>query len=238
MADKKRILIAVTSHDKLGDTGNPTGFHLEELTHPYYAFKDAGHTVDIASVHGGEAPIDPNSRKPAGENAESAERFLNDEMAMAAIRQTLPLTEVNPDAYDGVYLPGGHGTMWDMPENETLAGLVSTFYLADKPVAAVCHGPAGLVGATTREGEPIVAGKRVNCFRDEEERKVELDGVVPFLLESKLKDLGAKVEGGEPFTSYAVRDGNLVTGQNPMSLERLSALFLEALRDAQVRHAA
>lgn len=238
MADEKRILIVTTSHDQLGDTGNKTGFHLEELTHPYYAFKDAGHTVDIASVQGGEAPIDPGSRKPDGENAESVERFLKDEMAMATIRQTLPLTEVNPDAYDGIYLPGGHGTMWDMPENEKLSDLIATFYLADKPVAAVCHGPAGLIGPKTRDGEPIVAGKRVNCFRDEEEKKVELDGVVPFLLESKLKELGAKVEGGEPFTSYAVRDGNLVTGQNPMSLERLSALFLEALRDAEQRHAA
>lgn len=238
MADDKRILIVVTSHAELGDTGNPTGFHLEELTHPYYAFTDAGYRVDIASVRGGEAPIDPNSRKPDGENADSVERFLNDATAMAAIRETPALSDVDPEAYDGLYLPGGHGTMWDMPENETLARLIAAFYEAGKPVGAVCHGPAALVGAKTRDGGPIVAGKRMNCFRDEEERKVELDGVVPFLLESKLAELGAKVEGGEPFTSYAVRDGNLVTGQNPMSLARLSELILEALDDSDQRRAA
>jgi putative intracellular protease/amidase len=238
MADDKRILIVLTSHDRLGNTGNRTGFHLEELTHPYYAFHDAGHCVDIASIQGGAAPIDPNSRKPDGENPESAERILQDETAMTAIRETLALGDIDAGDYDGIYLPGGHGTMWDMPENETLAKLIAAFYEAGKPVAAVCHGPAGLVGAKTRAGDPIVAGKRVNCFRDEEERNVELDGVVPFLLESRLADLGAEIEGGEPFTSYAVRDGNLVTGQNPMSLARLSELMLEALDDAERRDAA
>ena len=234
MADSKRILIVTTSHDQLGDTGKKTGFHLTELTHPYYAFKDAGHTVDIASVKGGEAPIDPGSQKAESENAESAERFLKDDAAKAALRETLAIADVNPD----IYLPGGHGTMWDMPENETLARLVSAFYQAGKPVAAVCHGPAGLVGARDANGEPIVKGKALNSFTDEEERKVELDGVVPFLLESKLRELGATFEGGAPFTDYAVRDGNLVTGQNPMSLESLSAKVLEALREAQPAKAA
>lgn len=238
MADSKRILIVTTSHDRLGDTGAKTGFHLEELTHPYYAFKDAGHTVDIASVQGGEAPIDPNSRKPDGENAESAERFLKDGAAMGAIRGAVAIGDVNPDSYDAIYLPGGHGTMWDMADSETLAQLVSAFYQAGKPVAAVCHGPAGLIGARDANGEPIVAGKAVNSFTDEEERGVELDGVVPFLLESRLRDLGARFEGGEAFTSYAVRDGNLVTGQNPMSLDSLSALVLEALREARPAKAA
>jgi putative intracellular protease/amidase len=234
MADTKRILIVTTSHDQLGDTGNQTGFHLEELTHPFYAFKDAGHTVDIASIKGGEAPIDPGSRKPDGENADSAERFLKDQAAMATIRQTLPIADVNPDSYDAIYLPGGHGTMWDMPDNETLAQLVSTFYQAGKPVASVCHGPAGLVGAKDTTGQPIVAGKRVNSFTDDEERAVELDAVVPFLLETKLRELGAKFEGGDTFTSYAVRDGNLITGQNPLSLEVLSALVLEAMHDGDM----
>lgn len=235
MADMKRILIVTTSHDQLGDTGKKTGFHLEELTHPYYAFKDAGHTVDIASVSGGEAPIDPGSRKSEGENAQSAERFLKDDAAMSSISQTLAIDEVNPDNYDAVYLPGGHGTMWDMADNETLGQLVGTFYQAGKPVAAVCHGPAGLVGATDATGRPIVDGKRVNSFTDDEERKVELDRVVPFLLESRLRELGAAFEGGGTFTSYAVRDGNLITGQNPRSLEALSALVLEALRDGDVK---
>lgn len=238
MAESKRILFIVTSHDRLGDTGTPTGFHLEELTHPYYSFMDAGHTVDIASVAGGAAPIDPGSRKPDGENAESAERFLKDESAMAAVRQTVKIADVNPDSYDAVYLPGGHGTMWDMPQNETLARLVGAFFQAGKPVAAVCHGPAGLVGAVDGDGQPLVRGRIVNSFTDEEERGVELQEVVPFLLESRLRELGAAFEGGRKFTSYTVRDGNLITGQNPMSLESLSAKVLEALREANPAKAA
>ncbi|MBP5858318.1 type 1 glutamine amidotransferase domain-containing protein [Marivibrio halodurans] len=238
MADEKRILFVTTSHDRLGDTGKATGFHLEELTHPFYALKDAGHTVDIASVAGGEAPIDPGSRKPDGENAESAERFLKDDTAMAAIRQTVKIADVNPDSYDAIYLPGGHGTMWDMPDNETLARLIGAFHQAGKPVAAVCHGPAGLVGAVDGEGRPIVRGRTVNSFTDAEEKAVELQEVVPFLLESRLRELGATFEGGDSFSSHAVRDGNLITGQNPMSLEALSAYLLEALREAPVRRAA
>ncbi|WP_119168982.1 type 1 glutamine amidotransferase domain-containing protein [Algihabitans albus] len=227
----KRALIVLTSHAKLGETGKPTGFYWEELAVPYWSLRDAGLAVDIASVEGGAAPADPGSE--AEENRPAVvQRFLDDADAMAQRQATLPIAEVDPAAYDVVFLPGGHGTMWDFAQSERLGEVVAQAYEAGAVVGAVCHGPAGLVGAELSNGKPLVAGKRVNGFTDAEEEAVGLTEVVPFLLESKLRALGGLFEGNaETFQAHAVRDGRLVTGQNPRSSERVATLLLQALAD-------
>lgn len=225
-----KVLIVLTSHAVLGNTGQPTGLWLEELSTPYYAFVDAGVQVDIVSIRGGEVPIDPHSKKPEGQNPESVERFLKDAAAMQAIKASKTVDAVSADGYDAVFLPGGHGTMWDMPDNPVLAALLSKAWSNGMVVAAVCHGPAGLVGAKDAEGKPIVAGRRVSAFSNSEEVAAGLDKTVPFLLESRIRDLGAHYESGPNFQPFAVRDGNLVTGQNPTSSEEVARLVLEAVK--------
>ncbi|GGK19415.1 type 1 glutamine amidotransferase domain-containing protein [Salinarimonas ramus] len=232
-----RILIVLTSHHTLGDTGKATGYYYEELAAPYYAFVDAGHTVEIASIAGGAPKADPASLDAdEAKRPSDVRRLLADEAAMDALSRTIAIADVDPSGYDAVFLPGGHGTMWDFPDNAALARAVSTIHAAGGIVGSVCHGPAGFVGATRPDGRPLVEGVRINGFTDEEEAKVGLVDTVPFLLESRLVALGARFEKGGPFTSYAVRDGRIVTGQNPMSSERAAALMLEAL--AEVRAAA
>lgn len=239
MSEGDRILIVVTSHDSLGDTGNPTGFHYEELTTPYWRFVDAGYDVDIASPEGGKAPHDPGSlADDASERPASVQRFLDDETAMHRIDNTLTLADVDGDDYVAVYLPGGHGTMWDLPDNAALATLLGQAYDAGKPVAAVCHGPAGFVGVTRGDGQPLVAGKKVNAFTDAEETAVKLTDVVPFLLETKLRELGGEFEGAANFEEKVVRDGNLITGQNPMSARELAETVLAAIDDHRTGRAA
>lgn len=230
MAEK--VLFVTTSNGKLGDTGKSTGFHFEELATPYWILTDAGYQVDIASTAGGEAPIDNLAAR--GENPESVERFLDDQHAMDKIRLTKRLDGVRAEDYAGVYLPGGHGTMWDLPHDERLQALLAKMFEDGKLVSAICHGPAGFVGVKLSDGRPLVEGRRVNAFTDEEEKAVELGGVVPFLLESKLRELGAKFEGAGKFESIVVEDGNLVTGQNPPSAKPLGEKLVEKL---QARHA-
>ena len=227
-----RILIVTTSADRMTPGTEPTGVWLEELTTPYYAFRDAGAEVTIASIQGGPVPIDARSVNAPGENDASVERYLADEALKAEVAATPAFTAIDPDGYDALFLPGGHGTMFDYPVSEGLAHLVERFDRAGKVVAAVCHGPAGLVAARKADGTPFVAGRKVAAFTDSEERAVGLENAVPFLLESRLKELGAAHQGGPDFKPYAVRDGRLVTGQNPASATRTAELVMEALRPA------
>lgn len=226
-----RILMIATSADRMIPGTEPTGVWLEELTTPYYAFRDAGAEVTLASIKGGAIPVDQRSVNADGENDASVERYLNDEALKAEVASTPAFTSIDPEGYDAVFLPGGHGTMFDYPVNDELARLVERFDLEGKIVAAVCHGPAGLVSAKKPDGTPLVAGRRVAAFTDSEERAVGLDEAVPFLLETRMKELGAKHEGGPDFQPFALRDRNLVTGQNPASATRTAQLVMEALKE-------
>lgn len=225
-----KILIIATSADRMTN-GEATGIWLEELTTPYYAFGDAGAEVTLASIKGGAIPLDQRSLAPKGENDASVERYLDDPAFQQAVGQSLPLTEVAGLAasFDAVFLPGGHGTMFDYPDSAELAELIEGFDRAGKVVSAVCHGPAGLVAAKSTDGTPLVAGRSVAAFSDSEEHAVGLHDAVPFLLESRLRELGALIAPAPDFQAYAVRDGNLVTGQNPASAEKTAALVMEAL---------
>lgn len=229
-----KILIVTTSHDRLGDTGQPTGLWLEELATPYYTLADAGAALTLASIKGGAIPIDPKSREPDGGVPASVERFLADPKAVAAARATPAIAQINAAEYDAIFLPGGHGTMWDLPESGALARAVGSAFDAGRIIAAVCHGPAGLISAKGAGGHPIVEGKRISSFTDSEEKAVGLAEVVPFLLEARLRLLGARFQTAPDFQPFAVRDGNLITGQNPASSEKVAELVLEALKDKGV----
>ncbi len=207
-----RILMVATSADRMTPGTEPTGVWLEELTTPYYAFRDAGAEVTLASIKGGAIPVDQRSVNADGENDASVERYLKDEALKGEVASTLVFTSIDPAGYE-------------------LARLVERFDREGKIVAAVCHGPAGLVSAKKADGTPLVAGRRVAGFTDSEERAVGLDQAVPFLLETRLKELGGKHEGGPDFAPFALRDGNLVTGQNPASATRTAELVMEALKD-------
>jgi len=232
MPKPPRILIIATSAATMD--GGSTGLWLEELTTPYYAFRDAGADVTLASIAGGAIPIDPRSVKPVGENDASVERYLADEAFTQTVAATPCFETLGTGNFDALFLPGGHGTMFDYPKSEALARLVAAMSEAGKVVAAVCHGPAGLVSATKADGTPFVAGRKVAAFSDSEERAVGLEHAVPFLLETRLRELGAGYVGGPDFAPFAVRDGNLVTGQNPASAEQTAALVMEALREAEL----
>jgi putative intracellular protease/amidase len=215
-----RILMVVTSADRMPD-GEPTGLWLEEAAVPYVVLREAGHEVVVASPRGGATPIDPRSKQEAP-RPEWAE-------AEARLRDTRLLAEQDPAGFDAIFIPGGHGTMFDLPDNHVLGLALAHFHGAGKPIASVCHGPAAFVGALRGDGRPLVEGYTLTAFSDEEERMVGLDGVVPFLLASRLRELGARVENGPPMASHVREDGGLVTGQNPASsraaAERLAALL-------------
>ncbi|MEM6638723.1 MAG: type 1 glutamine amidotransferase domain-containing protein [Pseudomonadota bacterium] len=228
-----KVAIIATSHASMGDTGEATGVWLEELTTPYYAFVDAGVQVTVFSIKGGEIPIDPRSLQPAGKNEASVERFLKDKHAAELFANTKAVTSIDLSDYDAVFLPGGHGTMWDYPDSDTLAKLVAGALEDNKVVGAVCHGPAGLVNATFSDGTSVVAGKQVAGFTNSEEDAVGLTEAVPFLLETRLRELGANYQSGADFQPFAVRDGNLVTGQNPASAGLTVKHMLDALKDAR-----
>jgi putative intracellular protease/amidase len=225
----KRILMVVTSHDRLGDTGEKTGLWLEELAAPYWVLSDAGFEVDIASPKGGKAPYDPKSLGDEDDRPSSVARFLADARATAKAEKTLALETIDPARYDAVFLAGGHGTMWDLPENRALASLVGRMFDRNAVVAAVCHGPAGLVSARRADGKPIVAGRKLTSFTNAEEEAVRLTRVVPFSLETKLRELGGIFEGKGLWQAHAVRDGNLITGQNPASSSSVAELIVAAL---------
>jgi putative intracellular protease/amidase len=223
------VLIVATSHEQLGRTGDRTGLWLEELAAPYWAFVDAGLEVDVASVRGGAVPYDPRSIGNEDVRTALVERFLADQDAGAKIVASIPISDVDLARYDAILLPGGHGTMWDFPDNHALADLVGRAFREGLIVGAVCHGPAGLVNATKGDDSPLVQGRRISAFTNEEEREVGLDGIVPFLLEDRLRNLGAHVEKGPPFQPFSVVDQHLVTGQNPQSSRLVAANMLRAL---------
>jgi putative intracellular protease/amidase len=225
-----KILMITTSASRMEPSSEPTGVWLEELTTPYYAFRNAGAQVTIASIAGGSVPIDRRSVKAVGENDASVERYLKDEALMTEVANTPDFTTIDPTDYDVLFLPGGHGTMFDYPGSAPLARLVERFDRDGKVIAAVCHGQAGLVSAKKSDGTPFVLGRKIAAFTDSEERAVGLDKAVPFLLEARLRELGAAHEGGPDFKPYVVRDGNLVTGQNPASATRTADLVMEALK--------
>ena len=212
----KKIIFVITSHDKLGETGQKTGFWLEEAVNPYYRFLDAGFEVTLTSPQGGEPPMDEKSILDEWQT-EDTRRFFQDKTAQEAFKHTIPLAEVQAADYDGIFLPGGHGPMWDLCQEQKLAKLIEEFDLTSKIIAAVCHGPAGLVGAKKADGTPLVAGKKVTAFSNSEETTVGLHEVVPFLLETRLCDLGAEFIKAEDFQAKVIQDGNLITGQNPAS---------------------
>ena len=223
-----RILIVLTSHDQLGDTGQATGFWLEELANPYYIFLDAGAAVTLASIQGGRAPLDPKSHLDESQT-DDTKRFLADSAAQDRLANTIAIDQVNADDYDAIFLPGGHGTMWDFATSSTLRNLIEAFDQKEKIIAAVCHAPAGLVTVKTASGEPLVKDKVVTAFTNSEEKAVELDTVVPFLLETRLRELGAKFESGPDWGPLAKQDGNLITGQNPASSGAAAKAVLAAL---------
>lgn len=224
-----RILMILTSHDRLGDTGKPTGSWAEELAAPYYALADAGAEVVLASTAGGPVPIDPGSLKPKGENDEVVERFLADEAMQARIRDTARADTMDARQFDAVFLPGGHGTMWDLPNDAGVTRAVEQAWAGGKVVASVCHGAAGLVTARRADGQSIVQGLKVNSFTDSEEAAVGLTAVVPFLLETRLRELGGQFVGAGDWQPFVVRDGQLITGQNPQSSGLVAAEVLKAL---------
>ena len=230
------ILIVVTSHTRLGNTGRPTGFYFDEMATPYYAFVDAGHKVDIASIKGGATHHDPNSlNQDENKRPAAVRRFLADAAAMDKLVNALRIDDVDPKGYTAIFLPGGHGTMWDFPTSKALGKAIGSIYDAGGYVGSVCHGPAGLVEAKRADGKALVDGLRINSFTDAEEAAINLTEVVPFLLESRLRQLGGIFEGAPNFTSKSVRDGRLMTGQNPMSAEAVASLMVEALAERQVK---
>lgn len=213
-----RILIVITSHDRLGDTGQKTGFWLEELASPYYVFVDAGAEVTLASIQGGEPPLDPKSHLPESQT-ESTQRFMADEVAKTGLKNTLAIADAKVEDYDAIFLPGGHGTMWDFPTSSRLKQLIEEFDRAEKAIAAVCHAPAALVSVTSASGEPLVKDRTITAFTDSEERAVQLEEVVPFLLETRLRELGSNFQVAADFEPHVQEDGLLITGQNPASSE-------------------
>lgn len=212
------ILMVLTSHDKLGDTGKKTGFWLEEFAAPYYVFKDAGAQITLASPKGGQPPLDPSSDAEDSQT-EATKRFKQDKAAQAELAKTVVLSTVSADGFDAVFYPGGHGPLWDLAEDENSIKLIEAFSKANLPVAAVCHAPAVFKHTKGADGKPLVSGKTVTGFTNTEEDTAGLTDVVPFLVEDMLKANGGKYEKGADWASFVVTDGTLVTGQNPASSE-------------------
>ncbi len=233
MSTTLKILMILTSQATMGDDPRPTGVWFEELSTPYYAFVDAGAQVDIASVTGGKVPVDPHSLEADGKNPPSVARFLKDKAAMAKLEGSFKIDNVTPEGYSAVFLPGGHGTMWDLPQSAKLAELLSAAWAKGKVVSAVCHGPAGLLNVKDINGQALVAGRRVAAFTNSEEAAAGLTDKVPFLLETRMRGLGADYQSGPDFQPFAVRDGKLVTGQNPASSAKVAELVLQAVHEAR-----
>jgi putative intracellular protease/amidase len=225
-----RVLFVLTSTSTMGEGGHRTGVWLEEFTVPYYAVRDAGFAAEIVTTAGGPVPFDPRSTGEASEEIPENTRFRADSGLQAVLKASRSIEQVIFGDYAAIFLPGGHGTMWDLPSSTALARAVGEIFAAGRPVAAVCHGPAGLVGARAPDGKPLVAGRWVAAFTTEEEVAVGLKDVVPFLLDERLAALGARLVNGRNFTPTAVVDGNLITGQNPQSALDTAALLLAALR--------
>lgn len=223
-----KVLMVLTSHDELGNTGRKTGFWLEELAAPYYAFKDAGAEIVLASPKGGQPPLDPKSNEPAFQT-ELTHRFEADAAATAQLSATVRLDSINQAEFDAVFYPGGHGPLWDLAEDQHSIALIESFLQANKPVALVCHAPGVLRHVKTPDGKPLVQGKKVTGFTNTEEAAVELTDIVPFLVEDELKAKGGVFSRGDDWGSYVVSDGLLITGQNPGSSAATAAVLLSQL---------
>lgn len=224
----KKILFVLTSNDKLGDTGNKTGFWIEEFAAPYYMLKDAGYEVTLSSPKGGQPPIDPSSESEDAQT-ESTKRFYNDKETQETLSSTLKLSEVDQKDYDALFYPGGHGVLWDLVEDKDSKEIIESFYNNNKPVSFVCHAPAVLKNIKNSNGEPLVKGKKVTGFTNQEEDAVQLTNVVPFLLEDMLIENGGEYSKIEDWQPYAVQDGLLITGQNPASSEKVADLLMKTL---------
>ncbi|WP_447981854.1 type 1 glutamine amidotransferase domain-containing protein [Achromobacter kerstersii] len=225
-----KILIVLTSHDTLGNTGRKTGFWLEEFAAPYYAFIDAGATVTLASPQGGQPPLDPKSDDPDAQT-DDTRRFRQDAEAQRLLASTRRLAEVQAADYDAVFYPGGHGPLWDLAEDAKSVALIETMLAAGKPVSAVCHAPGVLRHAKTADGKPLVQGRQVTGFSNAEEAAVQLTDVVPFLVEDELVRLGGVYSKGPDWQPYVVSDGLLVTGQNPASSVGVAQALLARLKN-------
>lgn len=210
-----KILMVLTSHDQLGNTGRKTGFWLEEFAAPYFVFRDAGVELTLASPKGGQPPVDPKSDLPENQTL-AMTRFKQDELAQKQLANTLKLADMRSEDYDTVFYVGGHGPMWDLAESSVSIALIESFYNSGKPVALVCHSP-GVLHHVKYKGEPLVKGKRVTGFTNGEEEAVQLTHVVPFLVEDELKRLGAIFEKLPNWQPFSIVDGRLITGQNPAS---------------------
>ncbi|MFK3876196.1 type 1 glutamine amidotransferase domain-containing protein [Pantoea agglomerans] len=223
-----KILMVLTSHDELGTTGKKTGFWLEELAAPYYAFLDAGAEITLASPKGGQPPLDPKSDEPDSQTDETR-RFHADSAAQAVLASTVKLDTVDQEAFDAVFYPGGHGPLWDLANDKHSISLIEQTLQAGKPVALVCHAPGVLRDVKNTDGTPLVKGKKVTGFTNSEEEGVGLTEVVPFLVEDVLKQNGGLYSRGDDWQSYTVQDGLLITGQNPGSSAETAKVLLASL---------
>jgi putative intracellular protease/amidase len=224
----KKVLMVLTSHDRLGETGKPTGFWLEEFTTPYYVLKDAGVQITLASPLGGQPPLDPKSDDPTAQT-ETTERFRNDPEGQAALAHTHRLQEMNAADFDAVFYPGGHGPLWDLAVDPDSIALIEAMLASGKPVATVCHGPAVLGEARNPDGIPLVAGRKVTGFTNSEEEAVGLTEIVPFLVEDMLIANGGLFSRAADWQPHAVSDGLLITGQNPASSDLVATALLAQL---------
>lgn len=225
----KNILMVLTSHAALGDTGEKTGFWVEEFAAPYYAFIDAGVSVTLASPAGGQPPIDPKSEMADFQTA-STQRYDADSQVQKRMANTAKLDTVNATDYDAVFYPGGHGPLWDLTNNTVSISLIENFIVANKPVAAVCHASAAFLNVKDSAGEFLVKGKAVTGFTNSEEAAVQLTDVVPFLLEDELLKRGAKYQKVADWSAFAIQDGLLISGQNPASSELAAEKLLSAIK--------
>jgi len=222
------VLIVLTSHDQLGDTGEKTGFWLEEFASPYYHLKDAGVEVTLASPSGGQPPLDPKSNEPDF-HTDATRRFDSDSSARNELANTAKLAEMNVEDFDAVFYPGGHGPLWDLYSDSDSIALIEKFIAAGKPVAAVCHAPAALLNVKDENGEPLVKGKKVTGFSNSEEAAVALTDVVPYLLEDQLVAMGGSYQRVDDWNSLAVVDGLIITGQNPASSDAVAEALVKAI---------
>jgi len=220
-----KILMVLTSHNKLGDTGQKTGFWLEEFASPYYVFKDALADITLASPLGGQPPIDPKSEAPDF-HTEATQRFNKDHDGQALLANTLKLSDIVAEDYNALFYPGGHGPLWDLVDDTDSIGLIEAMYAARKVVASVCHAPCVLLKAKTVNGSSLIKGKSVTGFSNSEEEAVQLTGIVPFLLENELIEKGANYSKSDDWQSYIIEDGHLITGQNPASSESVARALL------------
>jgi putative intracellular protease/amidase len=223
-----KVLMVLTSHSELGNTGEKTGFWIEEFAAPYYVLTDSGAEITLASPKGGQPPVDPKSES-ADSQTTATKRFYRDNELIDKVAHTFKLSEVNEADFDAVFYPGGHGPLWDLSSDPISITLIENFYKHNKPVTFVCHAQAALLKVKAPDGEPLVKDKEVTGFSNSEEEAVKLAKVVPFLLEDELKKLGALYSKGADWSSYVKQDGFLITGQNPASSEEVAKLLLKAI---------